>query len=49
MCDVDVFAADIRYHDHFCKGNFNTYQVKIDEILKNLEIESNSWRRLLQG
>ena len=42
MCDVeDVFAADIRYHDHCCKGYFNKYQANIDEILKNLEMEDS--------
>ena len=42
MCDVeDVYAADIRYHDHCCKGYFNKYQAKIDEILKNLEMEDS--------
>ena len=43
MCDVeDFFAADIRYHDHCCKGYFYKYQAKIDEILKNLEMEDSA-------
>ena len=40
ICEInDVFAADIQYHDHCHKGYFNKYQVKIDEILENLEME----------
>lgn len=42
MRDVDdVFAADILYHDHCCKGYFNKYNTKIDEIMKNLELEDS--------
>ena len=42
LCEVeDVFAADIRYHAHCCKGYFNRYQAKIEEILKNLEMEDS--------
>ncbi len=42
MCDVgDVFAADILYHDHCRKGYFNKYQARIEEIMKNLEMEDS--------
>ena len=42
LCEVeDVFAADIRYHAHCCKGYFNRYQAKIEEILKNLDMEDS--------
>jgi len=42
MCEVDdVFVADIRYHDCCCKGYFNKYHTKIEEILKNLELEDS--------
>ena len=42
MCEVDdVFAADIRYYDHCCKDYFNKYNAKIEEILKNLEMEDS--------
>ena len=33
----DVFAADILYHDHWCKGYFNKYHAKIEEIMNNLK------------
>ena len=35
----DVFAADIQYHVHCYREYFNKYNVKIEEILKNLEME----------
>ena len=42
MRDVgDVFAADILYHDHCCKGYFNKYHAKIEEIMNNLEKEDS--------
>ena len=42
MCGVgDVFAADIRYHDHCCKGYFNKYHTKIEEIMKISEKEDS--------
>ncbi|KAF3844347.1 hypothetical protein F7725_017651, partial [Dissostichus mawsoni] len=42
MCDVnDVFAADIRYHKHCCKEYFNKYHAKIEEILRNMEMEDS--------
>ena len=40
MCDVgDVFAADIQYHDNCCKSYLNRYHAKIDEIMRNFEME----------
>ena len=42
MCELDdVFEADIRYHDQCCKVYFNKYHAKIEEILKNLEMEES--------
>ena len=42
MCNLsDVFAADILYHDYCCKGYFNKYHAKIEEIMKNLEMENS--------
>ncbi|KAF3832800.1 hypothetical protein F7725_026465, partial [Dissostichus mawsoni] len=42
MCDVnDVFAADIRYHKHCCKEYFYKYHAKIEEILRNMEMEDS--------
>ena len=42
MHDIgDVFAADILYHDHCCKGYFNKYHAKIEEIMNNLEKEDS--------
>lgn len=42
MCGVgNVFAVDIQYHDHSCKGYFNKYHTKIEEIMKNLEMEDS--------
>lgn len=37
----DVFAADILYHDHCCKGYFNKHYAKIEEIMNNLKKEDS--------
>lgn len=37
----DVFAADIHYHGNCWKAYFRKYHTKIDEIMKNLEMEDS--------
>ena len=37
----DVFVADILYHNHCCKGYFNKYYAKIEEIMNNLKKEDS--------
>ncbi len=40
MCGPeDVLAAEFQYHNCCCKEYFNTYNAKIEDILKNAEKE----------
>ena len=37
----DLFATDIHYHDFCSKNYMNKYHAKIEEIMRNLEMEDS--------